>query len=207
MSDEAQNAPQSDEHDYRSLDFSEFDAANLVTLCRLRVNEADMAKAKLQAEGIPVLIRDMRTAVTNPLILSDVPLLVRESDLERAMEILARPADDSAPGEYVDEDYRCPRCHRRDVELLPLSRGWRRVRTLCLILAVLPIGWTLFRTLAAYSPSETVSTGLGYAMIPWFFVLVVGGSGVLLARRDKRCKSCGFEWSKGKNSSPSHPAA
>lgn len=207
MSEESEAEPQTEEHDYRSLDFSEFDAANLVTLCRMRITEADMAKAKLQAEGIPCLIRDARTAITNPFIVSEVPLLVREGDLARAKEILAQPADDSAPGEYVDEDYRCPRCHRRDVELLPLSRGWRQVRVLCFVLVGLPIGFMIFRTLTGYSPSNAVSSVIEYALFPWILLLVVCGSGVLLARRDKRCKSCGYEWSKSKNSSPSHPTA
>src|SRR6185436_2296648 len=61
------------------------------------------------------------------------------ADVERAEEILTRPADEDMEGEYADEEWRCPSCHRKAVDLLPLSKPWRRARVGCLSLLALPL--------------------------------------------------------------------
>src|SRR3954465_14373852 len=93
----------------------------LVTLKRLPPMEGELAAAKLQSEGIRCYLIDQNISIVHPAMSNEVRLQVAEADLERGREILARPAGADAEGEYVDEPWRCPRCHHKAVDLLPLS--------------------------------------------------------------------------------------
>src|SRR5688500_18537469 len=98
---------------------------NYKTLRRMPSFEANLAAGKLEAAGIACFIADEHISAAHPLALSEVRLQVPEEDLERAAEVLAAPtapavsrdaaADDD---EYVEEAYRCPRCHKKAVDLL-----------------------------------------------------------------------------------------
>lgn len=180
--------------DYRTPTLGDRDVDRLVTLARMRITEADLAKIKLESEGIPCLIRDATSAIANSFIVTDVPILVRAEDLERAKAVLARPADDSMEGEYVDEDYRCPRCHRRDVELLPLSPGRRGLRALWIAMLVISFAWTILRAMSGINVGPRVDDFIEYAALPWLLIAIVLGVIVLLAKREKRCRACGHRW-------------
>jgi hypothetical protein len=65
----------------------------LVTVRRFPAFEAELARAKLESEGIPAFIQDTNLASTYPFLVSDVPLLVSEADLDRATKILDQPSE------------------------------------------------------------------------------------------------------------------
>ena len=101
--------------------------------------EAELAKAKLASEGIRSFISDANLAIMHPLVMGSVHLQVDESDISRAEQILTLPAPTNAEGEYVDEKYRCPKCHTRNVDLLPLTFGWKHTRRLWVLLLLAPL--------------------------------------------------------------------
>ena len=181
---------------YRTPTLADYDVARLVPVARMRITEADLAKIKLESEGIPCLLRDSASAVANSFIVTDVPVLVRAEDLVRAKEVLARPADDSMEGEYVEEDYRCPKCHRRDVELLPLSGFRRTLRTVWIALIVVPIAWSIFTTVTGISPGRAFDQTLVSLTLLWVLVVIVMGAVVLIGKREKRCRTCGARWTR-----------
>jgi hypothetical protein len=160
----------------------------------MRITEADLARIKLESEGIPCLIRDSASAVANSFIVTDVPVLVRAEDLERAKEALARPADDSMEGEYVDEDYRCPKCHRRDAELLPPSSARQRLFVFWVALIAVPIVGTIIRGITGSNFGSQVDAYIEYSILPWFLAVLVMGVMVATGNREKRCKACGYRW-------------
>ena len=97
-------------------------AENELTLLRtMQLTEAELAKIKLESEGISCFISGANTSVAHPFAFNDVRLMVPKVDVERAREILERPADTEMEGEYVDETWRCPKCHRKSIQLLPAS--------------------------------------------------------------------------------------
>jgi Putative prokaryotic signal transducing protein len=168
---------------------------NLVRLRRIGSMEAQLAHAKLESEGIHCFIAGENTNVAYPLLFNSVELQVLESDVGRANEILDRPADIDAEGEYADEEYRCPRCHRKAVDLLPVSKGIRRLRLGWLGLLLLPIllaavEWALVDPELIKRLDRFVST----FELPWFLLLIVFTLIMLLGKRKKRCSDCGWEW-------------
>jgi Putative prokaryotic signal transducing protein len=178
-----------------ALDYASQMPLRLVTLCRMRLVEADLAKAKLESEGIECIIRDSRLAIAEPLLLTDVPLLVRDTDVEKARAILARPAPDAMDGEYVQEAWRCPQCHRRNVDLLPLSQGWRQTRTGCLTILALPVFLGLIQAIAGKSNLRTmIENAIGAFALVWAVIVIVLSLAVMFAKRRKRCRDCGHEW-------------
>jgi hypothetical protein len=169
----------------------------LVTLRRFRQMEAELARAKLESEGIRCLLLDQNLSVAHPLLFNEVPLQVLEEDAERAKEILNRPVADDAEGEYVDEDWRCPRCHRRSVDLLPLPPGWRRVRMINRALWITPVVLLVLRwTLEFTKCREWIDQLFAWAALPWILITPILTVLVWTAKRDKRCRDCGFTWRK-----------
>jgi hypothetical protein len=73
----------------------------LVTVRRFPAFEAELARAKLESEGIAAFIDDTNLAITGPFLVSDVPVMVSENDLQRATEILDQP---SAPLEEEEDE-------------------------------------------------------------------------------------------------------
>jgi hypothetical protein len=148
--------------------------------------EAAMAQSRLEVEGIPAFL-DNENVVQFNWMLSNatggVRVMVHESDLDLAREILSAPPDvdkiDYRPGGatrddelddrvdsphggddedddddtgYVDEPWRCPQCHRKQVDLVPV-----------------PI-WALL------------------------LALPLMGVPLLFIHRRKRCRACGHQW-------------
>ncbi len=166
----------------------------LVTLCKMPLMEAEMAAVKLQSEGIQVTLTDRMMASTDPWVITQVRVQVRETDLEEAKAILARPAVDDGEGEYADEEWRCPKCHRKDIELLKLPKAWRQVRNAWVMLLIVPV---LLRFLRSAFPDPTldaIAKSLGDWTGLYVIVLLVGGVWLLFFKRQKKCRNCGHQW-------------
>jgi hypothetical protein len=166
----------------------------MVTLRRMPALEAEMARAKLEAEGIPCIIADARMSEALSLVVPDARLQVAETDVPLAEEILSRPAAAGADGEYADEEFRCPKCHRRAVDLMPLSPGARRARNGFLLLAGAQIAGLLLR---AVIPAGELAGAIDWLMsweCPAWILAFVLGLGWMLSSRDKRCRDCGHPW-------------
>ena len=102
----------------------------LVTVATFALpTEAAMARGRLEADGIEAYLDNEHLVATYSLLTNatgGVKVTVPARDLERARAILASrheldeaDRDDEDDG-YADEPYRCPRCHRKDVDLAPL---------------------------------------------------------------------------------------
>jgi hypothetical protein len=193
-------------------------APKLKTIRQLSSFEANLAAAKLQAAGITAFVIDDNISTAYPLVFASVRLQVPEDEVERAESVLSEPAVESAglegdddedalrarslegadaagESDYVDEPYRCPKCHRKDVELLPLSGVMRHVRFGCLTVLLLPVlvgiaTWLLQSRSDAKSPDLFAPE----AVFAWMAVLGILSFVVLTAKRRKRCRTCGHEW-------------
>jgi hypothetical protein len=182
----------------------------LTTIRRLSGFEASLAAAKLESAGVRAFVADENIATAHPLLVSAVRLQVLDVDVDRAEQVLGAwppPAhaggprnpddddDDDAAGEYVEEAYRCPKCHRKAVDLLPPSSGLRTLRLGCLAMLVIP--GLLMLVLPSVVESSPPLVTLG-----WMAVLAVLSFTVLTAKRSKRCRDCGHVWG-----DPAQPAA
>ncbi len=87
--------------------------------------EAHLSKAKLESEGIKCFIADEYT-VTMYWLLSNaiggVKLLVKESDRERAVEILRQESTGTNSIEADEDEPRCPKCGSLDIYYEKYSR-------------------------------------------------------------------------------------
>lgn len=162
----------------------------LVTLLSMPPMEAEMARVKLELEGVQCFAADSEMARVNPLLGAiQVRLQVREDDLERAREILARPPEDVEEGDYVEEEWRCPKCRRKAFDFLPLTPGRRRLRDVWVVLLALGLAWCFvpFEELVSVPPAA--QSAAGWAL----FLSVVGiGAVVITGKRGKRCRECGW---------------
>jgi len=90
--------------------------------------EADLSRTRLESEGIDCFLADEHTVTVNWLYsnaVGGVKLKVRESDGQRAIEILRRqPVTADDPDDQVAEhdEIRCPRCDSTDVNYERFSR-------------------------------------------------------------------------------------
>jgi len=111
------------------------------------VSEAELARLKLEAAGIPCFLAGKEFASTSWLYsgaASGVKLQVRQSDVERALALLGpervaaerEQGGETAAGE--SESPACPRCHSDDVEH---ERFSRRFFYLSLLLLGFPLLW------------------------------------------------------------------
>ncbi len=167
----------------------------LVTLRRMTVMEAEMAKAKLEGEGIPCFVADTAMASMQPLVLTPATLQVQETDVLLATKILSRPAAADMEGEYAEENWRCPKCHRKTVELLPLSPGLRRARNMFFALIGAQIAGQLLRLgIPAGDELAAYDAAISWAFLPWLLAVFVFGLWWLLSKREKRCNECGHQW-------------
>ena len=167
---------------------------SLVTLRRMDAMEAQMALAKLESEGIRCYIAGQVLSATHPLLFSDVRLQVVEADALRAEEILRRPPADDLEGEYADENWRCPKCHRKVVDLVPLSKTLSRLRVLWVFLLVAPI----LRYGVDWLFSTTQMSRLTERYWPLWLIITAALSLLMFnLKRRQRCRDCGFEWTHG----------
>jgi len=168
----------------------------LAILRRIQSMEALLAKAKLESEGIDCFVADELISVADPVLFGEVTLQVREDQLSLAQEILDRPPEAVKDGEYTDETWRCPKCHRKTVDLLPLSRRWQWAH---LIFPVTLLSPFLLMFLKWVWPIPTFQQAIDHVVgiweLPWILLVASLGPALLLARRRKRCRTCGHEWS------------
>jgi hypothetical protein len=202
MSEEGEKPPQpeaSSKGDEKApvLQYFTSNASNtkLVTIRRLPSFQAQLAKVKLEAEGIQCFVQEENFNVVYPVFFNDVPVQVAETDAEIAKEILDRPADEAAEGEYADEEYRCPKCRRKNVDLVPLSTGWKTFRRTYVIFLVLPL---VLLAVKWFFPDPQLTAQIDAleqsAAIGWGLIALVGGIVVVGMKRAKRCRDCGHEW-------------
>ena len=169
--------------------------ADLKTLRRMPIFEANLAAAKLEAAGIPAFVGDGNMAAAHPVLQGQARLQVAEDNLAAAEAILAAPhapaagADDD---DYVEEEYRCPKCHRKAVDLLPVSSGMRSTRLGCLGVLVLPVIVVLLANVLTMDGTTPSFPPL--VIVAWAATLVVLSYIVITVKRQKRCRECGHEW-------------
>lgn len=164
---------------------------DLVILVRMRSFEADLARAKLESEGIPCFVRDSNMAALYTFLVSEVPLLVRRMDVESARAILNRPASSDVEGEYVEENWRCPKCHSRKVHLFPYAGIWKMTRNMWLLMIVATLLYLLLE-LIGKAPGFTSTWSPGGGM--WMLIMAGLTLALLLAPRQKRCDECKHIW-------------
>ncbi|MFI5379231.1 MAG: hypothetical protein ACHRHE_08040 [Tepidisphaerales bacterium] len=171
------------------------DGLRLVTLRRMQLMEAEMARAKLESEGIHCFIAGAPVTLAYSLAFPEVSLQVEELNLLLAEKILSRPAAIDMEGEYADEAWRCPKCHRRTVDMLPLSPGLKRVRGTFFLLIVAQIIAQLFRLVIPAELADAFDSALSWGLLPWLLAEFLLGLWWLLSKREKRCRECGHQWS------------
>ena len=183
------------------LNYSSIPGTSFVTIRRMPPFEAELACAKLQSEGIPAFIADANMALIHPLLMGQVQLQVPETDVQAAEEVLSRPAAIDAEGDYADEDWRCPKCHRKQIDLLPLTRPWRWVRNGLIIAILAAIILGIFQASLDRDASRLVEPYLGNALLASILAVPILALSLLFARRTRRCQACGHEWRKGQSQS------
>ena len=111
--------------------------------------------------------------------------------------MLSWPAQIVGDDEYVEESFRCPGCHSRSTELLPLTGGWWWVRmTFIVVLVALLTAAAIPLVLPQAWSTKVIVSWMGD--IGMLAVLLAGVLGVLLifTRRRIRCRECASEWTK-----------
>lgn len=93
--------------------------------------EAHIARQKMESEGIESYL-DNENLVATDFLLSNatggIKLMVREPDVPAAEAVLQSVGTEELAGEvggaddYCDEDWRCSKCRRTNVELVPLPK-------------------------------------------------------------------------------------
>ncbi len=168
-------------------------AGQMSVLRQMGLMEAELAKAKLESEGLICFIENRDVAGVNPLVVPDVKLKVPVDQVELAEWILARPAAEDAGGEYADENWRCPMCHRKNVELMPLSPAWRRARAGCLAWLLLPVALGIVT--AIIPEINKLIAPPAWGVPAWMVAAVILSLSVLLVpKRRIHCRACGHEW-------------
>ncbi len=170
-------------------------AETLQTLADMPAPEAAMARAKLDAEGIPSYVAGEGVSGVHPLLFSSVQLQVMEADLDRAREALERPAEENTEGEYTDEAWRCPKCHCKQIDILPLSAGYRRLRSFGILLFIVPL--VIFMALSAATETELIKQikeTFGVLSPAWLLAVLIIAAIVMFSARGKKCRACGHEW-------------
>jgi hypothetical protein len=181
-----------EDHDTPGFASPEF--LDYVVLQAMPLNEAELARLKLESEGIHCSIAGENSTTMNPLLFHSVKLLVSPADLPRAREILESPADDSMEGEYVDEPFRCPKCHRKGLEILP-ARGVRKVAwcvfwfVVALIVLDRGVKWM---NAGDHRAQFAWDANTGRASAPTIIAFGCVSFYLIVGRRDKVCSKCGW---------------
>jgi hypothetical protein len=163
-------------------------AVNLVTLRRMPVIQADLAKLRLDSEGIPCFVIS-HLAYRG---ISEADLQVAQVDLAAAEEVLGRPPIDMPEGDTIDDDEsRCPKCHKATVELVEPSRGWKLASRFWLTFLFTPFvigaAKTIFNSRIEISPFPG-------ATVLWVAIILFLGVKIVTRPRIRRCTSCGNQW-------------
>ena len=174
------------------LDYSRpLPGEDLVTLSKMPSMEAELASMKLRSRGVPAFIADQNIATSNPYVFPYVTLQVQQADLEQAKAILAEPASVDADGEYAEEAWRCPKCHRKTVRIQPMSPKWKTALYVFLLMIPLPL---LVEMVGPALPDEIYFTVRSMGSV-YVLALAALGAVLLLRKRHKACTTCAHEWS------------
>ena len=174
------------------------DPNDLVTIDRLAIPDAEIARATLEAAGIDCVLADENVVrMSEGHLYGGVRLQVRRSDAERAREVLddhdGNPGDAWQTDARDDEESaeRCRRCFSEEVyPAESRSRSFARVVTftwLALVTINLASCGVAFAGLRA--PQSLFGAAYGVAIVAAFFAIVF----VAVAPK-KRCRNCGLEW-------------
>jgi hypothetical protein len=163
-------------------------AKHLVTLRRMPLMQADLAKLRLESEGIPCFVISHLAYRGSQY----ADLQVAQVDLAAAEEVLRRPPIDMPEGDAIDDDEsRCPKCHKATVELLEPSDGWKLASRFWLAFLFTPLvigaAKTIFNSHIEISPFPG-------ATVLWVFILIALGVKIATRPRIRRCTSCGNQW-------------
>jgi len=193
-------APESDEAD-------DAEAAP-VLLCTVPAAEAEALCARLESEGIPCFLGHEVEGGPSPAPGGgQVAVLVGAFELTAARELLAGapPGDASNAGDADElafeqeleerdvEDWICPLCRERTLELLPVPTGWRRVRKASVaVIGLLLLGMALVCVMP-FPRREGDSHCLGEVWpVALVLALAVLICSVVFAPQEKRCTKCGW---------------
>jgi len=177
-----------------TLDYRSPESPQYVLLATMPLSEAELARLKLESEGIHCLIAGQHITTMHPLLFHSVELMVNPIDLPHARQILDSPADDTMEGEYVDEPWRCPKCHRKGLEMLPAA-GLRK--------AAWRIWWAIAALIAIDFAMSWLNSGNARAQQSWnatadwalMPMLIAFGSislYLVIGHREKRCPKCAW---------------
>jgi len=169
-----------------------------VLLESMPLNEAELARLKLESEGIHCSIVGQSINTMYPLLFSSVELRVNPSDRDRARQILDTPADDTMEGEYVEEPWRCPKCHRKALELLPAA-GLRKIAWYGFWALAALIALNIVMELATAGDAHTQqawNADAGWARIPAVLAFAGVCLYLIIGPRQKLCPKCGWRSSR-----------
>lgn len=173
-----------------TLDYFTPQAIGLVTLRFMPLMEAELARAKLESEGIISFIADRNAALINPMIITGVRLQVHPADVPLAEKILA--SIPKADREDVDETWRCPKCHHKPIEMAP-AEPWRRVTfVLFFIFLLASVSSVILREMT--TRHERLASAFDAMIGASAIATAVLAAILVLVKRRKRCPSCGWEW-------------
>ena len=178
------------------------EADSQVMLCSLPSNDALALCTRLESNGIACDGVQKSESGDVPIEQQLIDVMVAEADLHRAREIrdTTEPEHDGEDEAFEKEvaeinadNWICPKCRKRALEILPLSDGWKLVRNWCIGLVVLPIVvafcWDMVprSDLKEWAESVPLLWVLAWALcamaLMWIFLLV---------RRHKLCTECGW---------------
>jgi ribosomal protein S27AE len=104
--------------------------------------EAEMARSRLQAEGVPTFLKDGYTINMDWLLsnaLGGVKVQVAEGELTRARQILSTPFEVDVRDEGTSECLiKCPRCGNENIQYRVSGRRWT---FLTWVLCGIPLIW------------------------------------------------------------------
>ena len=164
----------------------------LVMLATLPPLEAEMARAKLAAEDIPAVVIGSTLNAAHPLLWADAELQVHASDVDRARQILARPAAAAKEWDYADEPWRCPKCHHKPLELVPLSRLRRSIRNTWIVVVALPVLIPLIDYILYPAGGRGFELDKPAYVLGWIVAVVLLTILIFYPKRSKQCKECGW---------------
>ena len=169
---------------------------------RLRSVAPDEARSlciRLESEGIPCSA-ELEGASADALPdQTRVAILVRETDVGAANEILSLPQaaeeeDEDDEEKRLVDNWICPACRRRELVALPLSKNWRSVQLGCITVVAVPIIVTfLLRMFPSPAIDEDLSRLANRWAWAWILCILATAVLVVFAPRDKRCKACGWK--------------
>jgi hypothetical protein len=108
-----------------------------VTIGKYEAFEGQLALAKLHANGIPAQLYDQLGATVYAGILGSAKLQVIEEDADLANAILAKRTEIADTDDYLDEDWRCPKCRQKKVTVSPLT-PWQVVLCVGTLMFAIP---------------------------------------------------------------------